>query len=115
MAVACGSVKIVRRRFSARDEKGMDPAGFHGNHVVLILKLAFDEQELMMDDNRMVPSEKLRRDDGVGDARLVFQAEKDKPFRRARPLARDYGTGNANIGSIRKAGQLDGGENSLLL
>src|SRR5437016_6168757 len=62
---------------------------FHGNHVVLILQDAFDHQKPFCDEKNSVLLEQVRRDDGIGNARFVFQAEKYETLSGAGTLARD--------------------------
>ena len=57
-----------------------------------------------MDDHQMIFLIGLRRDDGVGNARLVFQAEKDKTFCGAGSLTRDYRSGNEDVAPIGQGG-----------
>src|SRR5580698_1244112 len=47
-------VKIVRRGFRPRDGQRLDALHLHGNHVVLMLQLPFDQQKLLMHDRNVV-------------------------------------------------------------
>ena len=49
-----------------------------------------------MHDDHAVLREKLRRDDGVGDAGFVFKAEEDEAFGGAGALAGDDAAGDAD-------------------
>jgi hypothetical protein len=108
-------MKIVGSSFCAGDGQGQDAGGFDGDDIVLILQLALDEQELLVDDDHMVSREELRRDDGIGDAGFVLEAQKNKTLRGPRALAGDHGAGNPDMSPVGEFGQLDGGANALAL
>ena len=56
------SVKIVRNGFRFREKKRMKLMHFHGNHVLLILQNALNQQKLLMyDDNVMFPKNLWRQ------------------------------------------------------
>lgn len=108
-------MKVVGSSFCAGDGQWLDANGFDGDDIVLILQLALDEQELLVDDDHMVSREELRRDDGIGDAGFVLEAQKNKTLRGARALTGDHRSGNADMSPVRELGQLDGGANALAL
>src|SRR5487761_64678 len=108
---ARGSMKIVRSGFGAGDGQWLYAFHFDGNDVVLILQAPFNQQKLVMDDNCMILLEKLRRDDCIGDACFVFEAEKHKTLRGSGPLARNDGSGEADVRAVRKMFELDSGAN----
>ena len=83
----CGSASEVER---------LDDAGFYGDDAVLILQNAVDDEKRVVHDDGVVFFEKLRRDDDVGDAGFVFEAEENKAFGRSRTLANDDRAGYAN-------------------
>lgn len=56
----------------------MDAFCFNRDHVVLILKFTLHQQELFVHQAESISLKQVRRDDGVGDARFVFQAQEDK-------------------------------------
>ena len=70
--------------------KWLDSAGFHGNNPILILQNAFNHQKRIVNNNRVVFFEKLRRDDDIRDSGFVLHAEKYKPFGSARTLTNDH-------------------------
>src|SRR5487761_144397 len=103
------SVEIVRSGFGACDAQRLNAFHFHGNDVVLILQASFDQQELVMNDHGMILLEKLRRNDGVGNAGFVFKAKENKTFCCSGTLARDHGSSEAHMRSMRKALEFAGG------
>ena len=106
-------MKIVRGGFGAGDAQGADALGLDGDYAFLILQFALDQQKLLVHDEDVICVEKLRRDDGVGDAGFIFDAEKDESFGGAGALARDHSAGDANLGAIGKIAEFDGGANAL--
>ena len=52
------------------------------------------------DEHQSMPREQPRRDDDVGDAGLVLEAEEHEALRRARPLAHDHAAGHAHRGAV---------------
>src|SRR5579864_4016311 len=97
------SAEIMRSGFGARDAQRLNMFHFHGDDVILILQASFDQQELVMNDHGMILLEKSRRDDGVGDSGFVFKAEENKTFCCSGTLARDHGSSEAYMRSMRKA------------
>src|SRR5271157_2830224 len=104
-AVYC-SIKIMRSGRGLGDAERQDALGFHGNHIVLILQLSFNEQELLTDNHQTVLRKQIWSDDGIGDASLIFEAEEDEALGGAGPLARDYGAGDSNLLAVGNALQL---------
>ena len=105
-------MKIVGSGFGAGDGQWLYAFHFDGNDVVLILQTPFNQQKLVMDDNCMILLEKLRRDDCIGDACFVFEAEKHKAFCGSGPLARNDGSGEADVRAVRKMFEFDSGANA---
>src|SRR5579859_1654303 len=103
------SVEIVRSDFGARDAQRLNTLHFHGDDVVLILQASFDQQKLVMNDHGMILLEKLRRNDGIGNAGFVFKAEENKTFCCSGTLARNHGSSKTHMCSMRKALEFAGG------
>src|SRR5580765_458743 len=103
-------MKIVRRCGSLREMERLDDAGFYGDDAVLILQDAVDDEKRVVDDDGVIFFEKLRRDDDVGDAGFVFQAEEDEAFCGARTLANDDGASDANERAVAKFGEMRSGD-----
>ena len=112
---ARGLMKIVRIRDSARDGERANAPGLHGDDVVLILQQTFDEEKLLVHDDQAILREELRRDDGVGNAGFVLDAEEDEALGGAGALARDDAAGNADGRAVGKIAEFDGGMNALPL
>jgi hypothetical protein len=74
-------MKIVRGRFRTGDRQRLNTFGFYGNYSFLILQLAFNQQKLLLHEGRIIFLEQLWGDDRIGDARFIFQAEKQEPIR----------------------------------
>ena len=108
-------MEIVRGGGGAREGERANALGFDGDYVVLILQHAVDQQELLVHDEHAILHEKLRGDDGVGDAGFVFKAKEDEAFGRAGALAGDHAAGNADASAIGKIAKFDGGANALAL
>ncbi len=94
--------------------EGEDAPGFNGNNIVLILQNAFDKQKRMMDDDGVVLRKKLRGDNGIGDARFVFEAEENKAFGCARPLTGNHRASNADLHAVALRLQLRRGQDTKL-
>ena len=73
---------------------------FHGNHPLLVLQLAINQQELLLDHRGIIFLKQLRRDDRISDACFIFKAEKNKTFRCSRPLPGNNRAGDPNGRSI---------------
>lgn len=82
-----GLMEIMGGGGGAGEGERLDAMGFYGDDVVLILQRAVHEKKLLVDDHYAVPGEKLRGDDGVGDAGFVFDAEEHETFGGAGALA----------------------------
>src|SRR5487761_463008 len=108
---ARGSMKIVGSGFCAGYGQRLYAFHFDGNDVVLILQAPFNQQKLVMHNDGMILFEKLRRDDCIGDACLIFEAEKHKALCGSGPLARNDGSGEADVRAVRKMFELDSGAN----
>jgi hypothetical protein len=106
-------MKIMRGRFCLSDPQRLHAFCLYGNHTFLILELAFHQQKLLLHDSRVIIIESLRGDDGVGDARFIFEAEKHKTIRRSRTLPRDYGFGNSHVRPIAQMVKVGDTSNSL--
>ena len=81
----------------------MNNFGFHGNYIFLILKLPFNQQKLLMNDHEMIFLIDLGRNNGVGNACFIFQAEKNKTLCSAGSLAGNHSSGYANMHSVWQA------------
>src|SRR5579884_2385478 len=83
-------------------------AGFDQNNAVGILHLTFDEQESFFGDHEAETLEHVGIDNGVGNAGLVFQADKNKSFGGAGTLTADHVAGNLDNRPMRRTRQIDG-------
>src|SRR5215813_6548586 len=83
---ACVLVKIMRGHGSFADRKDLHARGFYRDHVVDILEPSFDQQESPPDHGETVLTKQVGRDDRIGDAAFVFEAEENKSFRSAGTL-----------------------------
>ena len=90
------SVEVMRSHDGARDVEWKNNLGFDMNHAVLVLECPFDAQKAAAGNNHAVALENVRGEDNVGDARFVFEGEKDKSLGGAGTLARDDATGDAD-------------------
>ena len=102
-------MKVVRANLGATDSERTNRMGLYGNHVLLVLQLAFDQQKLFIHHHLLELLINGGRNDGVGNSRLIFNTEKDEAFGRAGALAGDDTSGNARRPSMRKSGKLTGG------
>ena len=62
----------------------------HVDHAVLILKRAFDTQELSARDRNAIPFVEIGMDDGIGNSGLIFETQEDKAGRRSEALPRNH-------------------------
>ena len=77
--------------------------GFDEDDVVDVLDAAFDEEEGFLSDEEALLIEKLRGNDGVAGAGLVFEADEDESFGGAGTLSADDVAGNANVAAMTGA------------
>ena len=108
-------MEIVGGSGGAGNCERTNAVGFDGDDVVLILEDAVDEKKALVDHGDAILREKLRGDDGVGDAGFVLDAEEYESFGGAGALAGDDGTGDAESGAVRETAKLDGGADALTL
>ena len=91
--MACGSASFSENRGNGLRRwliaSGRMVRAFTRDHVLLILQLAFDQQKLFIDHHLLELLINSGRNDGVGDARLIFDAEKDETLGGAGTLAGD--------------------------
>ena len=69
----------------------------------------------MMNNDAVVSFEKLRRDDHVGNARFIFEAQEDKSFGSTRPLADNHGASHRHKFAVRQLFQMSSRRDSSLL
>ncbi len=81
----------------------------------MILENALDQKKALVDDGDAILREKLRSDNGVGDAGFVLDAEEYESLGGARALAGDDGTGDTERGAVRERAKLDGGADAVTL
>ena len=108
------SVKIVRRSFGASNQQRPNGLRLHRNYVFLILQRPLNQQKLVLNDCRAILLKNLRRDDGIGDASLIFHAEKYEALGRAGTLPRNHRPSHAHRHTVAKLGKLDRGADALL-
>ncbi len=77
------SVKIVRAHLGGTDFKWTDVVRLHRDYVLLILQLSFNQQKLFIDHHALELLINSGCDDSVGNARLIFEAEKYESLCRA--------------------------------
>lgn len=94
-------MKVVRLHFGVNKVERLYHPGFNGNHAILVLQNASYQQKRMMNNHSVVFLKKLRRDDYVGNARFVFETQKDESFGSTGALANNYGAGNRHKLAIR--------------
>ena len=81
-----GSVEVMGGDFGLRNHQWLHFFGFHGNHVLLMLQSAGDQQKWMVDHCGVILLEQLGGNDDIRDARFVFQAQENKALSRPRTL-----------------------------
>ena len=101
-------MEIVRSSLRAGDIKRANLLHLHRNYILLILQLPFDNQKWLMHHGDVIFLEYRRRDDGVGDSRLIFNAKKNETFRGPGTLAANHGSGDSHAPPIRHIAQLHG-------
>jgi len=92
----------------------MNRAGLYGDHVLLVLQLAFDHQKLFIYHHLFELLVNRRRNDGVGNACLIFNAEKNEALGGAGALTGDDASGDARSSAMRKRGEFACGEDTLV-
>jgi len=80
--------------------------GLDVDDVFDVLQAAFDHQKGFLGDYQAVGLKHGRRDDGIADAGLVFEADEHKAFGRARALAANDAAGDANADAMRGLWQI---------
>jgi len=80
MGVAAGELAVG---------EGFDFFRFHDHDVVGVLDLAFDDEKVFLGNEQALFFEELRRDNGVGNAGFVLEADKDEAFGGAGALTAD--------------------------
>src|SRR5215469_3291190 len=68
------SVKVVRTGFGTGNMERLDPRGFHGNHTILILQSAVNDEKSLRGQQQSVLLKQIRRDNRVGNSGFIFQA-----------------------------------------
>ena len=101
-------MKIVGDNGGFTDGKDLDSIGFHWNHVVYILKAAFDQQESASHDREAILVKDVGRDDRVRDSGFIFETEEHESFSSARTLACNDSSGNSNGCPVTAACQIGG-------
>ena len=102
MGVAAGELAVG---------EGFDFFGFNDHDVVGVLDLAFDDEKVFLRDEEALFFEELRRDDGVGDAGFVFEADEDKTFGGAGSLTANDVAGDANALAVAGFWEIRGAPN----
>src|SRR5690349_12342477 len=69
------SVKVMGRHCAETVPQRPEALGADGDHVVLLLERALDEQERLVDESQPVTVEEGRAHDHVDQARLVLQVQ----------------------------------------
>ena len=87
-------MKVVRRHICLEENKRLDPRGFHRYDPILVLERPRNDEERPVDNGRVFFFKKWRRNNDVGDARFVFEAQKDKPLGSTWSLPGDDGPGD---------------------
>ena len=67
-------MEVMRLYFGIGELKWLDNPSFHRDHAILVLQHASYEQKRMMYNDAVVPFEKLRGNNHVGDAGFIFEA-----------------------------------------
>ena len=88
--------------------EAFDVAGLDNVHAVSGLEAAFDEKKTFLGDGEAKFFEELRRDDGVGDAGFVFEADENEAFGGAWALAANDVAGDANDLAVLALRKIDG-------
>ena len=84
-------MKIVRTAaYELFVREWFDPLRFDQHYVVRILYLAFDQEKWLFRYQQSQLLEKIGRDDRIGNAGFIFEADEHKSFRRPRPLTTDH-------------------------
>ena len=90
-------MKVMGTNIGACDVERDYSQGFDVNNSVLILERAFDHEKSVARYNDAVLLEYIGCEDDVGDARFVFQGEKDESLGCAGALTCYYAAGDASM------------------
>ena len=85
----------MRAGLRVGDGKRKHAFGSDGNDVVLILEYALDHQEALGDEENPIFLYEIGMNDGVGDARFVFDAEEYESLGSAGALTGNHATADA--------------------
>src|SRR5262249_15823838 len=66
------SVKVVRTGLGAGNIERRDLRGFHGNHAILILQSAINDEKSFRGQQQSVLLKQIRRDNRVGNSGFIF-------------------------------------------
>lgn len=108
-------MKVVRLDFGIDELKRLDKSGFHRYDAILVLQHPSYQKKRMMYNDAMVPFEKLRGNDHVGNAGFVFEAQENKSFGGTRPLTGNHGACYGHKLAVRQLFEMSCGQNSLPL
>src|SRR5262245_65273113 len=89
-------MEVPRGWSSLEDGEFFHANSFHMDDIVDVLKRAFEEKKLSLNDCGAVLFEDVGSDDDVGDSGLVFETEKDETFRGTGTLPCDDATADTN-------------------
>ena len=95
-----------------QDGNFLHARSLHMDDVIDVLQRAFEEKELALNDRGAIALENIRRDDDVGNAGFVFEAEEDEAFCGAGTLSCDDTSGNANPATVGDTCQIARAENT---
>src|SRR5271166_3418340 len=98
--------------FGFRDEQVLHAFGADRDDVVLMLQDAFNGEEALARQEQTVLMKQVGRDDGVGHAGFIFQADKNKTFGGTRALADDDAASDAQPLAAGKVAQIAGAANA---
>src|ERR1035437_90590 len=94
------SVEIVRSNVDFADLQWTHDIRLHRDHILLVLKLALDQQEFAVGDNAAVLLIDGGSNDCVGDSRLIFQAQEHESLGGSRPLPGDHASCDPSLSSV---------------
>src|SRR3954468_22788168 len=101
-------MEVVRcRPFKLAVVEAFDTTGLDDVNPIVSLQAAFDQEKAFLRNGEAQFFEELRRDDGVGDAGFIFEADENETFRGAGTLPTDHVAGDANSLAMLAIGQID--------
>ena len=102
-------MKVVRGDGLFGHVERLETGGPHSENAVDVLHFTVDDQVRVIKDSGALAIEDVRHDDGVRNASLIFQTEKQESFGSAGTLAADNTAGDPNLASVVDEFQLSGG------